>query len=273
MTKFYKYHGAGNDFLIADGRGRHLEMSVQEIVSLCDRHLGFGADGLMVLEDSDRVDFAMRYYNSDGSGGMMCGNGGRCIAAFAADLGFTHFDFEAPDGLHHVEMVSGTPWDERTVRIGMKDVSGVVAYPDEGAYFLDTGTRHFVTFVSKVEAADVFNKGREMRYDARFAPVGTNVNFVEAASDGLRVRTYEKGVENETLACGTGIVASAIASFLMGVRPSAVHSDRVEYRVYSRIARLSVAFSVNGTGIQEFEAKDVTLTGPAAFVGTVEPKG
>ena len=134
--KFYKYHGAGNDFLIADGRETRIDLDAEKIAALCNRHTGFGSDGVMVLEDSEDFDFRMRYYNSDGSGGMMCGNGGRCIVAFAADLGFRHFRFEAPDGPHEAELISGETAAftnvPKIVRLGMKNVSGAMPYYGDG---------------------------------------------------------------------------------------------------------------------------------------------
>lgn len=361
---FYKYHGAGNDFLIADGRTARIELTAGQIAALCDRHTGFGADGVMVLENSERYDFAMRYYNPDGSGGMMCGNGGRCIAAFAADLGYTSFKFEAPDGCHEAELFqpgpsaafSGSP---RTIRLKMSDVSGAVAfrradYAPSGRcsadshgphhcgagvsglrlsgmdWYLDTGTRHLVRFVQDLDSCDVAGEGRGLRYDGRFAPVGVNVNFVRIDSPGeISVRTYEKGVEAETLACGTGIVASAIASWLVSapgvLRPAdgstidaadsfkadagdlsaglSAPSDTgaVRCRVHARIADLSVSFvpvpccsspvpcccsgegplsgsadavqmqlAAGGRADIPFTAAEVCLTGPAAFIGTVQ---
>ena len=219
--KFYKYHGAGNDFLIADGRGASIDLSAERISSLCDRHTGFGADGLMVLEESGDYDFRMRYYNSDGSGGMMCGNGGRCIVAFAADLGYKNFHFEAPDGPHEAELLSGEAAAftnaARIVRLGMTNVSGAKPYYGDRScdWFLDTGTRHLVRFVEDIDKLDVVGEGRPLRHDPRFAPVGVNVNFVKVnAPRDIVVRTYEKGVEDETLACGTGITASAMASWI-----------------------------------------------------------
>ena len=293
--KFYKYHGAGNDFLIADGRDTSIELPEMLIASLCDRHTGFGADGVMVLENSDRYDFRMRYYNSDGSGGMMCGNGGRCIVAFAADLGYTSFSFEAPDGPHIAEIVSVEDGKfshaPKIVRLKMKDVVGAVPYPrtETGGsgdvrddWFLDTGTRHLVRFVEDIESQDVVGEGRRLRHDARFAPVGVNVNFVKVntygGSDGrpagIVVRTYEKGVEDETLACGTGIVASALATWIAGrdASSSSAGNGSGEFRcdVRARIACLSVSFRpwLSPEGI--FSAEEVWLTGPAVFIGTVE---
>ena len=217
---FYKYHGAGNDFLIADGRDESIDLTAQQIASVCDRHTGVGADGVMVLERDPELDFRMRYYNSDGSGGMMCGNGGRCIVAFAADLGFTHFSFNAPDGQHIAELIPGTEVPaafsktQRVVRLKMRDVSGAVPYGTD--WFLDTGTRHLVHFVDNVADYDVTGNGRRLRHDPRFAPQGVNVNFVQVNVPGqeITVRTFEKGVEDETLACGTGIVASSLATWL-----------------------------------------------------------
>ncbi|MGM9737241.1 MAG: diaminopimelate epimerase [Candidatus Cryptobacteroides sp.] len=295
--RFYKYHGAGNDFLVADGRAGRIELPEELIASLCDRHTGFGADGVMVLENSDNYDFRMRYYNSDGSGGMMCGNGGRCIVAFAADLGFSSFSFEAPDGPHIAELASpeSIPFSRkpRTVRLKMKDVEGAVPCPriDAGTagcssgpadWFLDTGTRHLVRFVEDIESQDVVGEGRVLRHDSRFAPVGVNVNFVKVNScggpegepAGITVRTYEKGVEDETLACGTGIVASALATWIAGKGGSCsaagVMPAEFLCNVRARIADLNVSFRPSLSPTGDFTADNVWLTGPAAFIGTVD---
>ena len=271
MMKFYKYQGAGNDFLIADNRDGSISLTKDQIASVCDRRYGVGADGLMLLETSDRHDFRMTYYNSDGSGGMMCGNGGRCIVAFAADMGLEKFDFDAADGFHAARILK----DEdgvKTVRLKMKDVSEIcrhealegVSVPSEG-YFLDTGTRHFVRFVKGLKEYDIVSEGREIRYDAvQLQPVGVNVNFVEPSDGILNVRTYEKGVEDETYACGTGIVASCIAAYEAGVRPSDVDQDgRVHYDVHAKKDVLAVDF------LPSEVAEDVWLTGPASFVAEI----
>ena len=259
MMTFYKYHGAGNDFLIADGRDIDIDLSAGQIARLCERHTGIGADGVMVLERSSDADFRMLYYNSDGSGGMMCGNGGRCIVAFAADLGYESFVFEAPDGQHVAELensVEAFSTEPRIVRLKMKDVQGAALYENKtGAMFpdvfLDTGTRHLVHFVEDVGECDVVGAGRSLRYDPRFAPQGVNVNFVrvnDSMPDGnldIDVRTYEKGVEDETLACGTGIVASSMASWIRGVLGGCDRSSgpvEVSARVHARIADLRVDF-------------------------------
>lgn len=278
---FYKYHGAGNDFLVADGRSSRIDLSSAGIAALCDRHTGFGADGVMILSESEGHDFRMNYYNSDGSGGMMCGNGGRCIVAFAADLGFRSFDFEAPDGPHSAELLSGEarPFshEARIVRLKMKDVSSAAAYENrpggEPDLFLDTGTRHVVRFVDKVNDIDVVGEGRVLRYSPDFAPVGANVNFVQVNADGsITVRTYEKGVEDETLACGTGIVASAMATWFAHKRHE--QGKIVSIPVHARISDLSVSFRPSDVACESsapasFSASAVYLTGPAVFVGKV----
>ena len=270
---FYKYQGAGNDFLIADNRSGALQLSTEQIEALCDRRYGVGADGLMLLENSPEYDFRMVYYNSDGSGGMMCGNGGRCMVAFAADRGIGHFDFDAADGFHTAQILAAEG-KQKTVRLKMKDVAEIdhykalngVAVPSDGC-FLDTGTRHYVRFVEGLEAYDIVVEGRDIRYNAQeLQPVGANVNYVEPYEGGVKVRTYEKGVEDETFACGTGIVASCVASFAKGVKPSQVsHGGRVKYDVMAKKDRLAVDFVPS----ENLVAEDVWLTGPATFVAEI----
>ena len=273
MTTFYKYQGAGNDFLIADNRDGGLHLTVEQIASLCDRRYGVGADGLMLLEKSPVYDFRMVYYNSDGSGGMMCGNGGRCMVAFASDMGISHFDFEAADGFHTAQILDAAH-GIKTIRLKMKDVDAVQTYdsltgvgvPSSGS-FLDTGTRHYVRFVADLDYYDIVSEGRDIRYHAQeFLPVGVNVNFVEPLDGNLKVRTYEKGVEDETYACGTGIVASCVAAFVAGHAPSMTMEDaRVKYDVRAMRDDLSVDFIPSEVHV----AEDVWLTGPAAFVAKI----
>lgn len=286
--KLYKYQGAGNDFLIADNRngmigekdgvlygcderGKKWSLAIADI---CDRRYGVGADGLMLLEESEDLDFRMTYFNSDGSGGMMCGNGGRCIVAFAADLGIEHFDFEAADGFHTAEILSLSD-KTKTIRLKMKDVEGIrryerlagVDYCSDGC-FLDTGTRHYVRMVNGIDDYDVVAEGREIRYSSDLQPVGANVNFVEPFDGGIKVRTYEKGVEDETFACGTGIVASAIASYVNGIPYTSEQDGRVVYKVKARRDDLAVDFrTVQTDGTVSF--KDVWLTGPASYVAGI----
>ena len=291
--KFYKYQGAGNDFLIADNRAGHLSeidgvlyASCEDgsrwsksIADICDRRYGVGADGVMLLEESDNYDFRMTYYNSDGSGGMMCGNGGRCIVAFAADRGIGHFDFDAADGFHRANIIKDDH-GVKTVQLMMKDVAGIEHYerlsgvnvPSAG-YFLDTGTRHYVRFVEGLDTYDIVNEGRMIRMKGReLEPIGANVNFVEPVAEGvIKVRTYEKGVEDETFACGTGIVASTMASYVHGVRPLISEGENGKinamYTVHAKRDILAVSFEVSPS--EKWSAENVWLTGPAAFVAEI----
>ena len=275
--------GAGNDFVVLDGRGADMDgfRRPERIAELCRE---YRTDGLMILDDAGSAvgqagrvpDFRMEFYNPDGSGGMMCGNGGRCIVAFADWLGVKasapdHYVFLAPDGLHSATIVArpaggrmtvpgGTPLPPAasawTVRLGMIDVDGVREML--GGYFLNTGTRHFVKFVEDVDAVDIEKEGKELRWNEAFAPEGTNVNFVQRCDAYLKIRTFEKGVEGETLACGTGITASAIVAY-SGPQKSA--SIRIQAR---RGDWLEVDFEQ--VGPESF--RNIHLTGPAEFVET-----
>ena len=202
----------------------------------------------------------------------MCGNGGRCIVAFAADMGIEQFGFIAADGPHYAEIILDNG-AEKTVRLQMKDVEvcyhydglGDVTVPSDG-YFLDTGTRHFVRIVESVDEYDIVTEGREIRYKAaQLQPIGANVNYLEQCEGFIKVRTYEKGVEDETFACGTGIVASCIAAYKYGVKPSDTDGAAVIYDVMAKRDRLSVSF-VPSSGII---AEQVYLTGPAAFIAEI----
>ena len=285
--KFYKYQGAGNDFLIADNRDGHISecdgiltvanpdgsLSRRAISDLCDRRYGVGADGLMLLESSAEHSFGMSYFNSDGSGGMMCGNGGRCIVAFAADMGIGTFDFVAPDGMHTAEVKTGEDGG-RIVRLLMKNTYAPVwmenledmDIPSDG-WHSNTGTVHYVRKVEGLEEYDVVGEGRKIRYSKAFAPVGTNVNFIETLDGAIKVRTYEKGVEDETNACGTGVVASALSAYMMGVKPSAENDGVISYDVWTRRDLLSVEFSRSENHPDMFE--NIWLTGPAVFVAEI----
>ena len=263
----HKYHGAGNDFLLCDARESSVALSEAQVRFLCDRHTGIGADGFMLLEKSDAAAFRMRFFNPDGSGGMMCGNGGRCIAAFALRQGIPapggRLDFEAPDGPHTAFFPAGTEPVDGTlqVRLGMKDVSGMQWIDAENAVFLDTGTRHLVVPVEGLDTYPVASEGARLRADARFAPQGTNVDFIEPDdAGGLRIRTFEKGVEGETLACGTGLTASALAAFFRGIPATGgPHTYRLRCR---RGDILQVDFVPGAPGV----FGRVHLTGPAELV-------
>ena len=210
--EFAKYEGAGNDFILIDARGTDPVIDGKTIARLCDRHFGIGADGVMTLRRSAELDCSMRYFNADGSEGEMCGNGGRCFALFAEHLGIggeTKY-FDAPDGLHtaHILRTKGMTGE---IELGMIRVEQIRC--GDGWWFLNTGVPHYVEFVDAVAGVDVATRGRAIRRDTARFPQGTNVNFVEIEGEGrIRVRTYERGVEAETLACGTGATAAAIVT-------------------------------------------------------------
>jgi len=210
---FVKYQGTGNDFILVDDRSRLFPEDVQLIRQICDRHYGIGADGVILLRNHAEFDFEMIFRNPDGSPASFCGNGGRCIVAFAQSLEIIGIQtkFLAPDGIHNA-VILGEEGHETLVRLEMCDA---IIYESTETYcYLNTGTYHYVEFVDDFESLDVVGKGRSVRNQDRFLPHGTNVNFVSGSSDHLKVRTYEKGVENETLSCGTGVTASAIAASL-----------------------------------------------------------
>ncbi|MGC9343101.1 MAG: diaminopimelate epimerase, partial [Bacteroidales bacterium] len=186
---FSKYHGAGNDFIMIDARKLDESLFKRDIVHfMCDRHLGIGADGLILLQSSKGYDFSMKYFNADGNEGTMCGNGGRCIAAFAKSLGIIKKStkFEGIDGIHEAKFIS-----DNLLRLKMIDVEEVVKLED--GFLIETGSRHFVLLKENIENIDVFNSGREIRYQNRFGKEGTNVNFVEIRENGVKIRTYERG--------------------------------------------------------------------------------
>lgn len=221
--KFWKYQGAGNDFILIDQRVQQIltRNHVSKIAELCHRRFGIGADGLILLQNHPEFDFEMVYFNADGNESTMCGNGGRCIAAFAGHLGIVRnrCRFWAIDGEHeavlnpttapHISknrIKTGLSW----VDLKMSDVSSVEQH--DNVFILNTGSPHYVRFVDKVENLDMVAEGRAVRYSERFKNKGINVNLVAVQSDGsLHIRTYERGVEDETLACGTGVTAAALA--------------------------------------------------------------
>ena len=203
---FYKYHGTGNDFVMIDDRESTFPITNKSLVAaMCQRRFGIGADGLILLRTHDDCDFEMIYFNSDGAQSSMCGNGGRCIVAFAAFLGVIEdtCTFMAIDGLHHGKVGK----DE--ISIAMSNVHKVSRDKDD--YVLDTGSPHYVRAVSSIVNLDVKTEGAAIRYSNSYKEKGINVNFVERCGDILKVATYERGVEDETYSCGTGVVASAIA--------------------------------------------------------------
>ena len=247
---FNKYQGAGNDFIIIDNRnGVFNPEDFKLINNLCNRRFGIGCDGLILINKSDEFDFEMIYFNSDGYRGTMCGNGGRCAADFAIKSGIAgnKMRFNAADGIHDAEAKDGL------IRLKMNNVNETRSVA--GNYFINTGSPHYVLFTSGLDNLDVFNEGKKIRWSKDFQPGGTNVNFVEAEESGIYVRTFERGVEDETLSCGTGVTASAIASVLSG------HFVSGPINVRTKGGNLRVEFdNVEG------QIKNIWLTGPATFV-------
>ncbi len=251
--KFYKYQGAGNDFIIIDDRdGGFDEGNTKLVKQLCDRRYGIGGDGLMLLQSHPDYDFRMVYYNADGREGSMCGNGGRCIVAFASHQGLItdKTAFLAVDGEHHARVDESGYW----VSLQMIDVEKVIR--DGQAYVLDTGSPHYVRLVEDLANFPVYEQGQAIRYSDSYREGGINVNFVEPEAGGYAVRTYERGVEDETLACGTGATAVALAMALHHGQDG----DR-QTRIRVMGGQLTIKFRQTGTTFT-----DIYLEGPAQFV-------
>jgi len=258
IIQFAKYQGTGNDFVILDNRdNKYDSITKKQIEFLCDRRFGIGADGLMLLNKHVNFDFEMKYYNSDGRESSMCGNGGRCLTKFANDMGLVLSDYKfiAIDGEHEASINT-----DGTVALKMNDVDDIKY--DHGNFILNTGSPHFVTMANDVMHLDVFKRGREIRYSDEFKDEGINVNFVQQTEepDKIIVRTYERGVEDETYSCGTGVTACALVCY---------HNDngfnRVE--IQTKGGQLSVEYDKLGESF-----KNVWLNGPAVkvFEGMVD---
>lgn len=203
---FYKYQGTGNDFVIIDNREEVFDKTNLDLVKkLCDRKFGVGADGLILIENHNELDFDLVYFNSDGSKSF-CGNGSRCGVAFAKFIGLIGDEttFNAIDGVHFAQIKDGL------VHLKMNDVEGIEKINDD--FYLNTGSPHYNKFVENVKLIDIIPEAHTIRYNERFKTVGTNINFVERTNDGVEIRTYERGVENETLSCGTGATAVALTA-------------------------------------------------------------
>ena len=254
---FYKYQGTGNDFVIIDNRQELFDKNDTKYVKfLCNRRFGIGADGLILLENHPEADFKMVYYNADGNESTMCGNGGRCIVAFAEFLGIfkNTTTFYAIDGLHHAKI------EENLIHLQMKDVETIDTFSSH--LFLDTGSPHHVQFVDDLKTFNVKVEGEKIRYGAPYNQAGSNVNFVEKINQNtFAVRTYERGVEDETLSCGTGVTAVAIAMYDSGESASNIINLNVEG------GQLKVSFDK-----VEDTYKNVMLIGPATqvFKGEIE---
>jgi diaminopimelate epimerase len=266
MLRFTKMNGAGNDFILIDNRAGEIDLDRSQIARLCDRHRGIGADGILLLETaSDHVDFRMRYFNADGGEAEMCGNGARCFARFANKTTGAEgeISFETPAGIISAELAGDLVTLQMTEPTDLRfNIPLRIGGEKRIVHFINSGVPHVVVPVAQVGDVDVLREGSAIRHHEMFSPKGANVNFIEKrGADKIAVRTYERGVEDETLACGTGVVASALVFAV---------SDDVKGPI-DVIARggdeLRVGFTKAGTTFE-----DVTLTGPAEFVfeGTVE---
>jgi len=255
---FNKYEGTGNDFIIINNINKLINKNDNKLIEfLCDRRFGIGADGLILAEESKAYDCEMIFFNSDGFPARMCGNGGRCFADYVMKnlTGRKPVNFIAADG-PHTALPAGNMID-----LSINDVNGIHA--TEHGYFLNTGVPHLVCFRDDIEALNIIQEARPIRFSQLYGPEGTNVNFVKITDDGLSVRTYERGVEDETFSCGTGVTASAIASVASGKIGSP------DINIKAKGGNLNVKFIFTGDG-----AKEIHLTGPATYVfsGEIEVK-
>src|SRR5437867_7143202 len=266
MLRFTKMNGAGNDFVLIDNRGGNVHLKRSQIARLCDRHRGVGADGILLLEKAaNRADFRMRYFNADGGEVEMCGNGARCFARFAKKVAGAQekISFETPAGVISAELVGDLVTLQMTEPTDLRlDIKFLVANENKTVHFINSGVPHVVIPVSRIDDVDVRREGSAIRYHKMFSPKGANVNFIEKRGPKrIAIRTYERGVEDETLACGTGVVASALIF-------AAHENANGPITVIARGGdELQVGFEKSGN-----QFRHVTLTGPADFVfeGTVD---
>jgi len=266
MVRFTKMNGAGNDFILFDNRRGDIELDRSQIAKLCDRHRGIGADGILLLEKpTNRADFRMRYFNADGGEAEMCGNGARCFARFANKVGGRKekISFETPAGVISAQLKGDLVTLQMTEPSDLRlDIDLSVAAENKTVHFINSGVPHAVIPVAKIDESDVQRDGAAIRYHKMFSPKGTNVNFIEKrTANKIAIRTYERGVEDETLACGTGIVASAL--------------------IFAETESIDGPITVTARGGDELQVgfervdggfRNVTLTGPAEFVfeGAIE---
>jgi len=258
QISFFKYQGTGNDFIIIDNRNNNFNtLNQSNIAKICHRQFGIGGDGLILLGNRVGYDFEMVYYNSDGNQSTMCGNGGRCIVAFAHKLGIIEntAKFIAIDGEHEAVIIDKKE-PELIVKLKMQQVETIERI--DSSFFLNTGSPHYVEYVKDIENLDVFNKGKAIRHNKMHISEGTNVDFIEQKKDYLFVRTYERGVENETLSCGTGVTAAAL------VVASENKSDLLVNNYL--IKTLGGFLKVHFEKVSENSFKNIWLEGPATYV-------
>jgi diaminopimelate epimerase len=256
---FHKYQGTGNDFIIADNRkNEYSSITTAQVARLCDRRFGIGADGFMLLQDRSGYDFEMRYWNADGKEASLCGNGSRCMVKFVYHLGIHKelYKFLAVDGVHEAEIDT-----DGIVSLRIKDVRNVRKFHND--YILDTGSPHYIKLVDHVMEMDIYKKGYEIRHSKEFEDEGINVNFVEQTDepDKIIVRTFERGVEDETLSCGTGVTAAALVCY---------HNENGFNEV--GVKTLGGELSIEFDKVDENRYENIWLCGPAekVFEGSVE---
>lgn len=256
IVEFFKYQGTGNDFVMIDNRDKKINLSQNQVELLCNRRFGIGADGLILIEPKPGFDFEMVYYNADGNKSSMCGNGGRCITAFAKQIGLIKNEavFWAADGEHKAEITNDL------VALKMNDVGDIEVINND--LYLNTGSPHYVVFKSDIENS-IIESAKQIRYNTRFKEKGTNVNFVTVKNETLHGRTYERGVEDETLSCGTGVTAMAIAAHY------SKHIVSNNVNIVTPGGTLQVSFVYDSTTKKYI---NIYLTGPAqlVFKGEIE---
>lgn len=249
---FYKYHGTGNDFIVIDDRSSAFNPDPMLTARLCNRRFGIGSDGLLILRNHEGAHFEMVYFNPDGSPATFCGNGSRCLAAFAAHLGIGNkeFSFIAADGLHKASV---NHISENTDLVKVSMIDPIIYKHDNNFTYLNSGTYHVVKFVEDPDSVNIMADAPLIRYDKQFEPAGTNVNYAALKGDEIYVRTYEKGVEAETLSCGTGVTATAIAASL--------NTGTNRFKIRTKGGILQVSFDKEGD-----KFCNVQLEGPAVKV-------
>lgn len=254
QINFSKYNGTANDFIIINNFNNSFKSDKSLVSAMCNRRTGIGADGLLLLNKSDKYDFEMQYFNSDGKKASFCGNGGRCIAAYAYNLGITGniMIFKAFDGIHKAEIINVNK-NIFDVKLSMKDVGLITEIND--IFLTHTGSPHAIKKVNNLENIDVFGEGRKIRNSKIFDKEGVNVNFVKINKSSINIRTYERGVEDETFSCGTGVTASALYAALF-------HNKKSPVKVNTKGGELWVYFNIN----KDKTFTNVILEGPVVYV-------
>ena len=248
---FHKYQGTGNDFIMLNSYHSEIELTSSEIKKLCNRNFGIGADGLILIKRNPDYDFEMDYYNADGSSATFCGNGARCIVAFAKTLHIIDEEaiFIAKDGIHEAKI------NNDIVKLQLKNIENYEQVGDD--FSINTGTEHYVKFCRNLDKYEIIKEARKIRYSKKFHPKGTNVNFAEFADNKLNIRTYEKGIEDETLSCGTGIVASALCYAIK----NKINKTLNEINIKTKGGDLKVFFTYKNNNFT-----DIWLQGKANYV-------